>query len=84
MHKHLRALAGLALLGLLAACSNPSSSSDQLSQSDAQALSEAVQGDLQLTGAMLGDASTAALGAQGQVDGLEAAAQAGACRVGAA
>ncbi|ADD27069.1 MULTISPECIES: hypothetical protein [Meiothermus] len=76
MHKHLRALAGLALLGLLAACSNPSSSSDQLSQSDAQALSEAVQGDLQLTGAMLGDASTAALGAQGQVDGLEAAAQA--------
>jgi hypothetical protein len=74
MYKTLRNLAGLTLLGLLAACGTQQTQST-LTQADAQALSEAAQGDLQLTGAMLGDASSAALSAQGQVDSLDANAQ---------
>jgi len=74
MYKTLRNLAALTLLGLLAACGTQQAP-DTLSQADAQALSEAAQGDLQLTGAMLGDASTAALSAQGQVDSLDTNAQ---------
>ncbi len=74
MYKTLCNLAGLTLLGLLAACGTQQAI-DTLSQADAQALSEAAQGDLQLTSAMLGDASSRALSAQGQADSLEANAQ---------
>jgi hypothetical protein len=74
MYKTLRNLAGLTLLGLLTACGTQQPP-DTLTQADAQALSEAAQGDLQLTGAMLGDAGSAALSAQGLVDGLDANAQ---------
>lgn len=72
----LRNMAGLALVSVLAACGTQPQTQDSLTQADAQALSEAAQGDLQLTGAMLGDASTGALSTQGGVDGLEARAQA--------
>ncbi|GIW25282.1 hypothetical protein [Meiothermus sp.] len=72
----LRNLAGFALVGLLAACGTQPQTQDALTQADAQALSEAAQGDLQLTGAMLGDASAGALSAQGGVDSLDARAQA--------
>lgn len=76
MNKTLIRLAGLALMGLLTACGNQPQTQDTLTQADAQALSEAAQGDLQLTGALLGDASTGALSAQREVDSLEAHAQA--------
>uniref|UniRef100_A0A7C3DCR7 Lipoprotein n=1 Tax=Meiothermus ruber TaxID=277 RepID=A0A7C3DCR7_MEIRU len=76
MSRYLRQLAGLALMGLLAACGASSQTSGNFSQSDALALAEAAQGDLQLTGAMLGDASSTAFSAQGQADSLEANAQA--------
>jgi len=69
-------LATLALIGLLAACGTESQTPNTLSQADAQGLSEAAQGDLQLTGALLGDASAGALSAQGGVDNLDANAQA--------
>lgn len=75
MNKTVLRLAGLTLLGLLAACGTQSQTPNTLTQADAQALSEAAQGDLQLTGALLGDASAGALSAQGGVDSLEANAQ---------
>jgi hypothetical protein len=75
VHKTLHKLAGLALVGLLAACGTGSQTPNTLTQTDAQALSEAAQGDLQLTGALLGDASAAALNAQSSMDSLDAAAQ---------
>lgn len=76
MHKTLRNLVGLTLMGLLSACGTQSQTPNTLTQADAQALSEAAQGDLQLTGALLGDASAGALSAQGGVDSLDANAQA--------
>lgn len=75
MRTILRNLAGLTLLSLLAACGTQSQTPNTLTQADAQALSEAAQGDLQLTGAMLGDASTGALSTQSSVDSLDANAQ---------
>ncbi len=76
MHIILRNFAGPALVGLLAACGTQPQTQGTLTQSDALALSEAAQGDLQLTGALLGDASTGALSTQGRVDSLDAHAQA--------
>lgn len=75
MYKTLRRYAGLALVGLLAACGTQPQTQGGLTQADAQALSEAAQGDLQLTGALLGDASTGALNTQGGVDSLDTHAQ---------
>ncbi len=76
MKKTVLRLATLALMGLLAACGSQSQAPNTLSQADAQALSEAAQGDLQLTGALLGDASTGALKAQSSLDSLDVGAQA--------
>lgn len=75
MNKTLLRLATLALMGLLAAC-GIHQAPNTLSQTDAQALSEAAQGDLQLAGALLGDASTGALKAQNSLDSLDVGAQA--------
>lgn len=75
MNRSVLRLTGLTLLGLLAACGTQPQTPSTLSQADAQALSEAAQGDLQLTGALLGEASAGALSGQGEVDSLEANAQ---------
>ncbi|GEM85225.1 hypothetical protein [Meiothermus hypogaeus] len=75
MNPILRNLAGLALVSVLAACGTQPQTQDSLTQADAQALSEAAQGDLQLTGALLGDASTGALSTQSGVDSLDSHAQ---------
>lgn len=73
IHTKLLAL-GLALL--LAACGSQAPQSSGLTQQDAQSLSAAALGDLNLTGAMLGDASAASLSLQSVgVDSLEANAQ---------
>jgi hypothetical protein len=68
-------LAGLTLIGLLMACGTQTQAPNTLTQADAQVLSEAVQGDLQLTGFLLSNASVGALTAQSEADSLDASAQ---------
>lgn len=81
--KNVVKVAGVGLVGLLAACgglnnagTGAPATSDNLTQADAQSLSEAAVGDLSLTGAMLGDASSSSLAMQSAgVNSLEANAQ---------
>jgi len=76
MNKNLTGSAAHAPMGLLTACGTQSQAPNALSQADAQALSEAAQGDLQLIGALLGDTRTGALKAQSSLDSLDVGAQA--------
>lgn len=57
-------LAGLTLIGLLAACGQLSNPSSNLTPADTQALSETSQSELALTGAMLSDAGVSGASAQ--------------------